>query len=81
MNIPEYVTVTIQVAPAAELGDFRIPSGMTIGRLTELLVQQYDATPNEPALWLNGYMIPPSLTLAQAGIWDGSVITVREHTV
>lgn len=81
MNIPEYVIITIQTAPTAVLGDFRIPSGMTVGKLTELLVQECGTALNEPTLWLNGYMIPSDLTLAQAGIWDGSILTVREGAI
>jgi hypothetical protein len=81
MNIPEYVTVTIEMDHAAVLGDFRIPTGMSIARLTELLQQECDIDLCEPALCVNGYAISPSCTLGQAGIWDGSIITVRERTV
>ena len=77
MSIPEYVTVTILVAPSEELGDFRIPSGMTVGRLTRLLAQEWEDLVTGSALWFNGYMLPPDCTLADAGIWDGSIITVR----
>ena len=50
MNIPQYVTVTIEMEHGAVLGDFRIPTGMSIGRLTELLQQECDVDLREPAL-------------------------------
>lgn len=81
MNIPQYVTVTIEMEHGAVLGDFRIPTGMSVGRLTELLQQECDVDLREPALCVNGYAISPSSTLGQAGIWDGSIITVRERAI
>lgn len=81
MNIPQYVTVTIEMEHGAVLGDFRIPTGMSVGRLTELLQQECDVDLCEPALCINGYAISTSCTLGQAGIWDGSIITVRERAI
>lgn len=81
MNIPQYVTVTIEMEHGAVLGDFRIPTGMSIARLTELLRQECDIDLREPALCVNGYAISPSCTLGQAGVWDGSIITLRERAV
>ncbi len=81
MNIPQYVTVTIETEHAAVLGDFRIPTGMSVGRLTELLQQECEMDLSEPVLCVNGYAISPTCTLGQAGIWDGSIITVRERAI
>jgi hypothetical protein len=81
MNIPEYVTITIEMEHGAVLGDFRIPIGMSIARLTELLQQECDIDLCKPALCVNGYAISPTCTLGQAGIWDGSILTVRERAV
>ena len=79
--VPEYVIVTLQTHSGSFLDDFRVPSKITVEKLILLLkqaLQEKMDTSVSLQLCLQGYLLSEENTLADYGIWDGSILTVKE---
>lgn len=79
--IPEYVTVTLQSERGASFGDYRMPADVPVQRLYPLLAQalRMELKGAEVCgLCCRGCALAESRTLADYGIWDGSILTIKE---
>lgn len=80
--IPDYVIVTIQTEAGTFLGDFQLPTAVSIGKIGAVLGEHLSECSGwtETELCWRGFPLETDRTLADHGIWDGSIITVREGT-
>lgn len=83
--VPEYVIVTLQTESGIDLGDFQLPTAVSTEKIGALLLdglrkQFYQQLGNWKKLELcrQGFPLENKKTLADHGIWDGSILTVRE---
>ena len=83
--VPNQVIVTLQTDSGSFCGDYELPARMKtekLGRqLLEVLKQQYvnrfGNWENLQFVW-NGSKLNDTDTLSEQGIWDGSILTIRE---
>ena len=82
--VPEYVTVTLRSEYGAALGDYRLPTDVPVQKLYPLLAQALRMELKGgtiDALYYQGCPIVESRTLADHGIWDGSILMLKESAV
>lgn len=79
--VPEFVIVTLQAPNGEFYGDYRLPTDVPVEKLIPLLQEALRLKLRagaRPMLYLQGYPVEATGTLADHGIWDGSILTVRE---
>lgn len=85
--VPDYVIVTVQTESGTFLGDFQLPTAVPVGKIAALLREglrkqlygQIGSWEKMELCW-RGFPLVKEKTLADHGIWDGNIITVREGT-
>ncbi len=81
----EHVLITVCTMDGTVCGDYRLPSGVAVGKLLPLLrdvlAQQSPAVCGpwtKIQLCASGYPLNEEKTLADHGIWDGRILVVQE---
>ena len=88
MRCAEEVIVTVNISDPASSYDMEIPSFLSIGELKKKLLETLrlmDARKyagfNNIELFFHGRRLDDGATPAQYGIWDGSIVTVKQGNV
>ena len=85
MNEPENIIVTVQTVDESFMRDMELPSELTVSEISKKLLEALKSMPesefsdwNECLLLCGNMILNSSDTLLNAGVFDGSTITVLE---